>query len=160
MAAVGAADAAPGLPLRKFLRFMAAFHTDVFMFNLMYFPVDGKADFLRWPVHGIVPELRRCLICFFKVEPGFAPAAALVNNTSFDNFSPFRHGLSRRVQLIRFFLGFADIPLQLRRSAFLVGELQPGRRALPYGLALLHSLIALINRPLGSLVAMRRIHAL
>ena len=53
----------------------------------------------------------------------------------------FGNSGSRRIQLIRRLVGFADCLLQLRRSAFLVCKLQTGgwtvigRRTLPVGLA-------------------------
>lgn len=67
----------------------------------------------------------------------------------------FGNGGPRCVQLIRRLVGFADRLLQLRRGAFLLGELQTGgwtvvgRRTLPIGPALFPALFlfAFVDAP-------------
>lgn len=68
-------------------------------------------------------------------------AGSLVKDTLRAQNALFGNGGPCRVQLIRRLVGFADRLLQLRRGAFLLGELQTGgwtaicRRTLPVGFA-------------------------
>ena len=123
---VRAAHTAPDPALRKFLCLVSAFHAHIFIFNLMDLAVRHSCHFVYRSIQRIVFELGRLLIHLVKAQTGMPLAGCFVKDALFGDNGLFRHGCPRRIQLVGFLVRVADILLQLRGAAFLVGELQSG----------------------------------
>ena len=126
MVTVRAAYTAPDPTLRKFLCLVSAFHAHIIAFNLMDLAVRHSCHFVYRSIQRIVFELGRLFIYFIKAQTGMPLAGCFVKDALLGDNGLFRHGCPRRIQLVGFLVRIADIPLQLRGAAFLVGKLQTG----------------------------------
>ena len=122
---------------------MACGHAGVLLLHLPHLGVGGVGDLLQRPRQRVRPRLpdRSRLIRLMEYQPCAPGAGSLVKDTLRAQNALFGDGGPCRVQLIRRLVGFANRLLQLRRGAFLLGELQTGgwaaicRRTLPVGFA-------------------------
>ena len=122
---------------------MARGHAGVLLLHLPHLGMGGVSDLLQRPRQRVRPRLpdRSRLIRLMEYQSCTPGAGSLVKDTLRAQNALFGNGGPCRVQLIRRLVGFADRLLQLRRGAFLLGELQTGgwtaicRRTLPVGFA-------------------------
>ena len=126
MVTVRAAHTAPDPTLRKFLCLVSAFHAHIFLFNLMDFAVRHSCRFAHGSVKRIVFQSGRGFIHLVKAQTGMPLAGCFVKDALLGDNGLFRHGCLCRIQLVGFLVRIADILLQLRGAAFLVGKLQTG----------------------------------
>ena len=123
---VCAAHTAPDPTLCKFFCLVSAFYAYIFLLNLVDFAVRHSCRFAHGSVKRIVFQSGRLLIHFVKAQTGMPLAGCFVKDALFGDNGLFRHGCPRRIQLVGFLVRIADILLQLRGAAFLVGKLQSG----------------------------------
>ena len=122
---------------------MARRHAGVLLLHLPHLGMGGVGDLLQRPRQRVRPRLpdRSRLIRLMEYQSCTPSAGSLVKDTLRAQDALFGDGGPCRVQLIRRLVGLADRLLQLRRSTFLLGELQTGgwaaicRRTLPVGFA-------------------------
>ena len=139
---VSAAPVAHGL-LHAALGKVARRHARVLVLHLPHLGVGGVGDLLQRPGQRIGQRLADSgrLIRLMEYQSCTPGAGSLVKGTLRAQNALFGDGGPCRVQLIRRLVGLADRLLQLRRGAFLLGELQTGgwtaicRRTLPVGFA-------------------------
>ena len=134
--AIGLQLAATALPangtayamLGKFLCLVSAFHTNVFMLNLVNFPVRLYRDLTQRTAYRIRFQLGRSFIHGIKAQLGLGCAAGFIKDTLLAQHPFLGDCCLRCIQLVSGLFRTVDMLVKLRRSTFFLGKLQTGCR--------------------------------